>query len=135
MLFINDSKATNADAAEKALLAFPRVHWIIGGRAKEGGIEPLRALFPRVAKAYCIGEAGPGLRRHAARRVPFEMCGTLDVATKAAAADARAAHELSGEDEVVLLSPTCASQDQFTDFEKRGDAFRDLVKGLLNPTP
>ena len=132
VLFINDSKATNADAAEKALLAFPRVHWIIGGRAKEGGIEPLRPLFARVRKAYCIGEAGPPFATtlHDAG-VPFEMCGTLDVAVKVAAADARAAHAQSGEDEVVLLSPACASYDQFPDFEKRGDAFRELIKGLL----
>ena len=132
VLFINDSKATNADAAEKALLAFSRVHWIIGGRAKEGGIEPLRPLFDRVVKAYCIGEAGPAFAStlHASQ-VPFEMCGTLDVATKAAAADARAAHRRSGADEVVLLSPACASYDQYPDFEKRGDAFRQLAEGLL----
>ena len=136
VLFINDSKATNADAAEKALLAFPRVHWIIGGRAKEGGIEPLRPLFGRVAKAYCIGEAGPAFAStlHAGE-VAFEMCGTLDVAVKAAAADARAAHEASGEDEVVLLSPACASYDQFPDFEKRGDAFRHLTEILLKAGP
>ena len=135
VLFINDSKATNADAAEKALLAFPRVHWIIGGRAKEGGIEPLRPLFSRVAKAYCIGEAGPAFATTLHEDVPFEMCGTIDVAVKAAAADARATHEASGEDEVVLLSPACASQDQFADFEKRGEAFRQLVEGLLNRSP
>ena len=134
VLFINDSKATNADAAEKALLAFPRVHWILGGRAKEGGIEPLRPLFPRVDKAYLIGEAAAAF---AARLgdVPHEMCGTLDVATARAAADARAAHARSGVDEVVLLAPACASYDQFPNFEKRGDAFRDLVKGLLHASP
>ncbi len=132
VLFINDSKATNADAAEKALLAFPRVHWIIGGRAKEGGIEPLRPLFSRVAKAYLIGEAAPAFRATLLDAVPVEMCGTLDVATRRAAADARAAARHSGTDEVVLLSPACASYDQFPDFEKRGDAFRHLVEGLLN---
>ena len=131
VLFINDSKATNADAAEKALLAFPRVHWIIGGRAKEGGIEPLRPLFGRVAKAYLIGEAAPAFAATLYESVPFEMCGTLDVATKQAAADALTAHTRSGEDEVVLLSPACGSYDQFPDFEKRGDAFRRLAEDIL----
>ncbi len=132
VLFINDSKATNADAAEKALLAFPRVHWIIGGRAKEGGIEPLRPLFARIAKAYLIGEAAPAFQATLLDAVPCEMCGTLDIATRQAAADARAAARRSGADEVVLLSPACASYDQFPDFEKRGNAFRHLVEGLLN---
>ena len=131
VLYINDSKATNADAAEKALNAFARVHWIIGGRAKEGGIEPLRPLFGRVAKAYLIGEAAPAFAATLYESVPFAMCDTLEVATRQAAADALTAHAQSGEDEVVLLSPACASYDQFPDFEKRGDAFRHLVEGLL----
>ena len=132
VLFINDSKATNADAAEKALLSFPRVHWIIGGKAKEGGIEPLRPLFGRVAKAYLIGEAAPAFAATLGDSVPFETCGTLDVATKHAAAAAKVGADRTGEDQVVLLSPACASYDQFNDFEKRGEAFRACVKSLLD---
>ena len=75
VLFINDSKATNADAAEKALLAFPKVHWIIGGVAKEGGIEPLRRLFGRVAKAYLVGAASDAFAASLGAAVPHEFCG------------------------------------------------------------
>ena len=133
VLFINDSKATNADAAEKALLSFPRVHWIIGGKAKDGGIEPLRPLFARVAKAYLIGAASETFAATLGTGVPFEACGTLDVASRRAAADARAAAEQAGSEEIVLLSPACASQDQFADFEKRGDLFRELVRKIIAP--
>ena len=135
VLFINDSKATNADAAEKALLSFPRVHWIIGGKAKEGGIEPLRPLFGRVAKAYLIGEAAPAFAATLLDAVPYETCGTLDVATRRAAREAQADAESGGVEQVVLLSPACASYDQFSDFEKRGDMFRECVKSLLNAFP
>jgi UDP-N-acetylmuramoylalanine--D-glutamate ligase len=127
-LFINDSKATNADAAEKALLSFHDIHWILGGRPKEGGIEPLRPLFPRVAKAYLIGEATDAFAKTLCGAVPFERCGTLAAATEAAARDALR----SGADEpVVLLSPACASFDQFANFEARGEAFRVAVAKLL----
>ncbi len=132
VIYVNDSKATNADAAEKALLAFPRVHWIIGGKAKEGGIEPLRPLFGRVAKAYLIGAAAKLFAQTLGADVPWEQCGTLDVATRRAAADARAEAQRTGADQVVLLSPACASQDQFTDFEQRGERFRDCVRNLLS---
>ena len=132
VIYVNDSKATNADAAEKALLAFPRVHWIIGGKAKEGGIEPLRPLFDRVAKAYLIGAAAEVFAATLGADVPFEHCGTLDVATRSAAADARAEAQRTGVDQVVLLSPACASQDQFGDFEQRGEQFRDCVRKLLS---
>ena len=135
VLFINDSKATNADAAEKALLSFPRVHWIIGGIAKEGGIEPLRPLFSRVARAYLIGEAAPAFAATLAgasggSAVAFATCGTLEAATRLAAADAAALAQQTGEDEVVLLAPACASFDQFPNFEKRGEAFRAIVETL-----
>ncbi len=133
VIFVNDSKATNADAAEKALLAFPRVHWIIGGKAKEGGIEPLRPLFGRVAKAYLVGAAADLFAATLEGAVPFEQCGTIEVATKRAAADARAEVESTGVDQVVLLSPACASQDQFSDFEQRGERFRECVRTLLDP--
>jgi UDP-N-acetylmuramoylalanine--D-glutamate ligase len=127
VLYVNDSKATNADAAEKALLSFENIFWILGGRAKEGGIEPLRPLFPRVAKAYLIGEASADFARSLGGDVPHEFCGTLDKAVAQAAADAS---RVAG-DPVVLLSPACASYDQFPNFEIRGDKFRDLVRALV----
>jgi UDP-N-acetylmuramoylalanine--D-glutamate ligase len=128
VLFVNDSKATNADAAEKALLSFNDIFWILGGKAKEGGIEPLRPLFSRVAKAYLIGAATEAFASTLGPSVPFERCGTLEVATAAAARDAAAS---SAPEPVVLLSPACASYDQFPNFETRGDRFRALVKALL----
>ncbi len=128
VLFVNDSKATNADAAEKALLSFPRVRWIIGGIAKEGGIEPLRPLFSRVAKAYLVGQAADAFAATLGTAVPWERCGTIDAATARATRDAAA----TGGDEVVLLSPACASYDQFSGFDKRGDHFRRLVQAMLS---
>ncbi|HZZ62736.1 MAG TPA: UDP-N-acetylmuramoyl-L-alanine--D-glutamate ligase [Roseiarcus sp.] len=128
VLFINDSKATNADAAEKALKSFHDIYWITGGRPKEGGIELLRPLYPRVAKAYLIGEATDAFARTLAGAVPYERCGTLGAATEAAARDALR----SGADEpAVLLSPACASFDQFANFEARGEAFRAAVDRLM----
>ena len=127
VLFVNDSKATNADAAEKALRSFDKVFWIIGGRAKEGGIEPLRPLFGKVVKAYLIGEASENFAQTIGNSFPYESCGTLEGAVPAAARDALAS-ELA--EPVVLLSPACASFDQFPDFEKRGDRFRALVEAL-----
>lgn len=132
VLFVNDSKATNADAAEKALLSFDQIFWILGGRAKQGGIEPLRPLFSKIIKAFLIGEASEVFARTIGDAFPYATCGTLDVAVSQAAAEARA----SGASEpVVLLSPACASFDQFPDFEKRGDRFRALVKSLLEGGP
>ena len=128
VLFINDSKATNADAAEKALLTFHDIHWILGGRPKTGGVEPLRPLFPRVAKAYLIGEASDEFARTLADAVPFERYANLCAATEEAAEDATQSR--AGEP-VVLLSPACASFDQFTNFEARGDAFRAYVAEWL----
>ncbi len=127
-LFVNDSKATNADATEKALLSFRDIFWILGGKAKEGGVEPLRPLFPRVAKAYLIGAASDAFARTLEGAAPFERCGELANAVAAAARDAA----LSGAAEpVVLLSPACASYDQFANFEARGDRFRELVAALV----
>ena len=128
VLFVNDSKATNADAAEKALLSFEPIYWILGGRAKAGGIEPLRPLFGRVAKAYLIGEAAPDFAATLEGEVAYETCGTLDVAVAAAARDAA---ESSASEPVVLLSPACASYDQYANFEQRGDAFREQVQIIL----
>ncbi len=127
VLFVNDSKATNADAAEKALLSFPDIYWILGGMAKEGGIEPLRRLFPRVRKAYLIGAATEDFARSLDGAVAYERCGTLD---RAVAAAARAAAASNAAEPVVLLSPACASYDQFANFEVLGDAFRALVRQI-----
>ncbi|HTV31714.1 MAG TPA: UDP-N-acetylmuramoyl-L-alanine--D-glutamate ligase [Methylocella sp.] len=132
VLFINDSKATNADAAEKALLSFDKVFWILGGRPKEGGIMPLRPLFGKVVKAYLIGEASGLFAATIGDAFPFEQCGTLETALPLAARDAFASHLA---EPVVLLSPACASFDQFPDFEKRGNRFRDLVGALLAGHP
>ena len=126
--FVNDSKATNADAARQAMSAYPKFYWIAGGVAKAGGIEPLADLFPRVAKAYLIGEAAGEFARTLDGKAPYAVCGDIDSAARAAFADARA----SGEEAIVLLSPACASFDQFPDFEVRGDAFRAAVQGLLD---
>ncbi|GEL39658.1 UDP-N-acetylmuramoylalanine--D-glutamate ligase [Methylorubrum extorquens] len=126
-LFVNDSKATNADSTEKALLAFRDIHWIVGGKAKEGGIEPLAPLFDRVAHAYLIGASSEAFAVTLEGRVAFTRCGTLEAATEAAA---RAARASGTEEPVVLLSPACASYDQFPNFEVRGDRFRTLVAAL-----
>jgi UDP-N-acetylmuramoylalanine--D-glutamate ligase len=126
-VFINDSKATNADATARALAVYPDIFWIAGGKPKEGGIEPLSSFFPRIRKAYLIGEAAPAFARTLDGKALYEMSGTLDVAVARAAADAAASASPSP---VVLLSPACASYDQFKDFEQRGDAFRSLVAKL-----
>ncbi|HXA37996.1 MAG TPA: UDP-N-acetylmuramoyl-L-alanine--D-glutamate ligase [Phenylobacterium sp.] len=126
--FVNDSKATNADAARQALSSYPRSYWIAGGRAKTDGIEALEDLFPRVAKAYLIGEAAPAFAKTLKGKAPAVECGTLDVAVAQAYADAAA----GGQDAVVLLSPACASFDQYADFEERGEAFRSAVQRLAH---
>lgn len=123
--FVNDSKATNADAARQALMSYPSSFWIAGGRAKDGGIEDLRDLFPRIARTYLIGEAAADFAATLGD-TPHLICGTLDAAVTAAAADAASA----GGEQVVLLSPACASFDQYPDFEVRGEAFRAAVLGL-----
>lgn len=132
VLFLNDSKATNADAAAPALSSFPNIYWIAGGLAKEGGIEPLRGLFPRVAKAYLIGEAAAAFSATLGQAVPYEISETLAAAVDHAARDAA---EDKAAESVVLLSPACASFDQFKNFEVRGEAFRELVRGIDGVTP
>jgi UDP-N-acetylmuramoylalanine--D-glutamate ligase len=127
--YINDSKATNADAAAKALAAFDGIYWIAGGKPKAGGIEPLADLFPHVARAFLIGEAAPAFAATLSGKVPFDICETLDRAISAARAAAEPA-AAAGQKPVVLLSPACASYDQFTDFEARGEAFRALVQQI-----
>jgi UDP-N-acetylmuramoylalanine--D-glutamate ligase len=128
--FVNDSKATNADAAERALVCFDDIYWIAGGRPKDGGIESLAKHFPRIRKAYLIGEAAKDFARTLDGRVPYEIAGTLENAVASAGRDAVAPTARDLQDGVVLLSPACASFDQFRDFEHRGDAFRAAVAKL-----
>jgi len=127
--FVNDSKATNADATERALVCFPDMFWIAGGRAKEGGIESLAKHFPRVRKAYLIGEAAKDFAKSLEGKLPYEISGTLANAVASASADAARSGIAQP---VVLLSPACASFDQFRDFEHRGDEFRALVAKLAH---
>lgn len=121
--FINDSKATNPTATAPALAAFPRIRWIAGGQAKTDNLDDLAPHFGNVAKAYLIGEAGPLFAGLLESKVDFICCDTLDEAVRQAAADAE-------EGDVVLLSPACASFDQYDNYEARGDHFRTLVEAL-----
>jgi UDP-N-acetylmuramoylalanine--D-glutamate ligase len=130
--FVNDSKATNADAAARALSSYSRIYWIAGGKPKTGGITSLAGYFPRIAKAYLIGEAAEDFAATLDGHVPAVISGTLDTAVLEAASDA--VEDPSG-DVVVLLSPACASFDQFKNFELRGDAFRSLVQSLPDIEP
>jgi UDP-N-acetylmuramoylalanine--D-glutamate ligase len=126
--FINDSKATNAQAAEQALKAYENIYWIAGGVAKSDGISPLARYFPRINKAYLIGEAEEAFSATLKGQVANQTCGTLENAVQAAFRDARN----SGIDNpVILLSPACASFDQFRDFEHRGDTFRSIVEAMM----
>jgi UDP-N-acetylmuramoylalanine--D-glutamate ligase len=127
VLFVNDSKATNADAAGKALASFTDIYWIIGGRPKEGGLAGLEPFYPRIVRAYLIGEAADAFAGQLGGQVDHVHCGTLARAVEAAAADASGS---AANEPVVLLSPACASYDQFDNFARRGDAFRDLVMAL-----
>ena len=127
VLFVNDSKATNADSAAQALACFTDIFWIAGGKAKTGGLSSLTGFFPRMRKAYLIGEAAAGFAAELEGRVPHVVAGTLERAVELAARDTEAADV---KEPVVLLSPACASFDQFRNFEARGDAFRELVLAL-----
>ena len=125
--FVNDSKATNAQAAEQALKTWPKVHWIAGGVPKAEGIEPLKPWFGHVSGAFLIGESETAFAKSLKGKVEAMKCGELEEAVQAAFKAAKA----SGEDNpIVLLSPACASFDQFKDFEARGDAFRAIVARL-----
>lgn len=125
--FINDSKATNGDATRPALEAFDKIYWILGGQPKEGGIGSLKDFFPKVVKAYIIGEAQEEFSQTLEGQCDYELCGTLESAFEKAFLDSM------GREGVVLLSPACASWDQFKSFEARGDLFKSLVaqKGAL----
>ncbi len=132
VLFVNDSKATNADAAARALASFSDIFWIAGGKPKTGGIASLAGYFPRIRKAYLIGEAAAEFAQTLDGQVAYETCETLDRAVGAAARDAKAA---SMPEPVVLLSPACASFDQYPNFEVRGARFRELVQALPGVRP
>jgi UDP-N-acetylmuramoylalanine--D-glutamate ligase len=132
ILYVNDSKATNADSAAQALACFSDIFWIAGGKPKTGGIESLRGFFPRIRKAYLIGEAADEFAATLSPGVPHEIDGTLDKALAAATRDAEAS---TVPEPVVLLSPACASFDQYRNFEVRGDAFRELVLALPGLVP
>ncbi len=127
VIFVNDSKATNADAAEKALASFDNIYWIAGGIAKAGGIEPISYLFTRVTKAYLIGVAAEEFAKTLKGKVETVICETLERAVAEAARDAAASPKPNP---VVLLSPACASFDQYKNFELRGEAFVSLVAAL-----
>ncbi|MDQ8758242.1 UDP-N-acetylmuramoyl-L-alanine--D-glutamate ligase [Sphingosinicella sp. LHD-64] len=123
ILFVNDSKATNTESSAPALASYPHIHWIVGGLAKTEDLGPCAAQLGHVRAAYTIGEAGPMFARLLEGRVPVTQSELLVTAVKDAAAAARPG-------EVVLLSPACASFDQFRDYEARGQAFRDAVGAL-----
>ncbi|MBX9455999.1 MAG: UDP-N-acetylmuramoyl-L-alanine--D-glutamate ligase [Rhizobium sp.] len=125
--FVNDSKATNAEAAAPALSSYDRIYWIAGGLPKDGGIASLKPLYGRIAKAYLIGEAAPQFAATLGADVAYEISGSLDNAVRHAARDAER-DDVPGA--VVMLSPACASFDQFKNFEVRGEAFVALVAGL-----
>jgi UDP-N-acetylmuramoylalanine--D-glutamate ligase len=127
VLFINDSKGTNADATARALASLDDIFWIAGGKPKSGGITSLTEYFPRIRKAYLIGEAAADFSRTLGDAVPHVVSGTLEAAVEEAARDAAASRL---RDPVVLLSPACASFDQFRNFEARGARFRELVEAL-----
>jgi len=129
--FVNDSKATNADAARQAMTSYPRFFWIAGGVPKSGGIEPLTDLFGRVAKAYLVGEAADAFAATLDGKAELTRCYSVQDAAAAAFDDAKREAARTGREAVVLLSPACASFDQFPDFEVRGEAFRTAVLGLI----
>ena len=123
VLFVNDSKATNPESTAPALAAYPYIHWIVGGLAKSDSLGPCEAQLGHVRAAYTIGEAGPMFAQLLNGKVPVTECGVLTTAVNEAAEAAKAG-------EVVLLSPACASFDQFRDYEARGEAFRAAVGAL-----
>lgn len=126
--FINDSKATNADAAARALACYDNILWIAGGQAKEGGIASLEPLFPRIKHAFLIGEAMEAFAETLRGKVPFTLSRTLQNAVEKA-------DEIADHGDTVLLSPACASWDQFRSFEHRGEDFAAIVRDLAEEEP
>ncbi len=125
--YINDSKATNADAAARALSSYRNIYWIAGGQAKEGGVAPLASYFERIRHAFLIGEASDLFAGQLDGKLAYSRCGDLKSALDAA--HDRAQREATGP-AVVLLSPACASWDQWASYEHRGDAFRAMARAL-----
>jgi UDP-N-acetylmuramoylalanine--D-glutamate ligase len=132
ILYLNDSKATNADSAARALASFHDIFWIAGGKPKTGGITSLADYFPRIRKAYLIGEAAQEFAATLEGKVSYEISGAMPAAIEAASRDAATS---DAAEPVVLLSPACASFDQYKNFEVRGAAFRDIVLGLPGVVP
>jgi UDP-N-acetylmuramoylalanine--D-glutamate ligase len=128
--YVNDSKATNANAAAQALKSYDNIFWIAGGEAKDGGIDDLSPHFKNIKRAYLIGEAAKDfdstLKSH---KIPCKISGELRMAILCATKDALAAKTPNP---VILLSPACASFDQFENFEVRGDAFRELALEIVS---
>ncbi len=132
VLFVNDSKATNADSAAKALASFTDIFWIAGGKPKTGGIASLAEFFPRIRKAYLIGEAAADFAKTLDGKVPYEISG--DAVARRRGRRARCRKRRACKEPVVLLSPACASFDQYPNFEVRGKAFTDLVLAIPGMT-
>jgi UDP-N-acetylmuramoylalanine--D-glutamate ligase len=130
--YVNDSKATNADATARALSSYRNIYWIIGGQAKEGGVAPLEPWFDRIRHAFLIGDAAELFASQLAGKLPFDRCGDLQSALDAAHSRAQAE---AREPAVVLLSPACASWDQWRSYEHRGDAFRAMARALPGAQP
>ena len=126
---VNDSKATNVDAATRALSCYDNILWIAGGRAKEGDLESLQPYFPRIRHAFLIGEAAQTFASALEGQVPATISGELDSALPEAHTYALSQGH---RDSVILLSPACASFDQFSDFEARGNRFKELVRALAS---
>ncbi|WP_341808152.1 UDP-N-acetylmuramoyl-L-alanine--D-glutamate ligase [Wolbachia endosymbiont (group E) of Neria commutata] len=126
VLFVNDSKATNAESSEKAILSYDNIYWIVGGRSKDGGIESLRKYFPRIKKAFLIGESTEAFAATLKNKVSFVECGSLKSAFELAYKEAFN----SKEEITILLSPACASFDQWKSFEERGEAFCKMFENL-----
>jgi len=125
--YVNDSKATNADATARALSSYHDIYWILGGQAKEGGVAPLAPWFERIRHAFLIGEATELFAGQLEGKIAYSRCGDLKSALDAA--HARAQRDAKGP-AVVLLSPACASWDQWKSYEHRGDAFRAMARAL-----
>jgi UDP-N-acetylmuramoylalanine--D-glutamate ligase len=130
VVYINDSKATNADAAARALSSYRDIFWIIGGQAKEGGVVPLAPWFGNIRHAFLIGEATDLFSDQLEGKLPYSRCGDLQSALNAAHKAAQAEAMEKKNKPVVLLSPACASWDQWKSYEHRGDAFREMARAL-----
>jgi UDP-N-acetylmuramoylalanine--D-glutamate ligase len=124
--FVDDSKATNVDAAEKALTSYDRIYWIAGGRAKEGGIDALAPFMGNVVHAFLVGEAADEFAAWLKGKAPATIVGTIDRAVT----EANALAQADARGGTVLLSPACASFDQFPNFEVRGRFFVAAVDAL-----